>query len=151
MLAGLESPKDIPRPSRLPPIGGPLHREPPSQEVPTVPQRAGVAAQPIAQSAVPKPVAQKKRTTVDDLDELEDMLEDLEGGSGDDLDDLLDSIGGGAPPKGQDQGRRLAGSAAADPKLDDSGSSSRLTKPNPSASSAHVFPGDGHGDSEPLP
>lgn len=32
----------------------------------------------------------------DDLDELEDMLDDLEGGGLDDLDDLLDDLGMGS-------------------------------------------------------
>ena len=38
------------------------------------------------------PGAKKAPAAMDDLDELEDMLNDLEGGSRDDLDDLLDEI-----------------------------------------------------------
>jgi len=48
----------------------------------------GVAALPIIESIVPKPKVKK-----DVMDDLDDMLEDMEGGSEDDLDDLLDEIG----------------------------------------------------------
>ena len=57
---------------------------------------AGAASVPITKSSVPGP------RPVDDLDELEDMLNDLEGGDSDDLDDLLDEIAPAykpAPPR----------------------------------------------------
>ena len=146
MLAGLESPTEITRPSRLPP----LRQEPGRQDPRFVPQRAGVAAQPISQSAVPGPSEPKKARPRDDLDELEDMLDGLEGGSDDDLDDWLDELAGGAPPRASNEPRRATGSATGKAKLDESGSSSRMTKPNPSSSSAHVFPGAAEGDWDPL-
>ena len=91
----------------------------------------GVAARPISQSAVPGPNQQPQGVPIrtptqneekkskqgtplppiypkkalrptDDLDELEDMLDNLEGGS-DDLDDLLEEFGMAAPSKAPSQ------------------------------------------------
>ena len=45
---------------------------------------------PVKESPAQKKAEPAKR--LDDLDELEDMLDNLEGGSEDDLDDLLDNF-----------------------------------------------------------
>ena len=87
----------------------------------------GVAAKPVAASAVPQ-VNNSKSRPRDDLDDLEDMLEDMEGGSDDDIDQLFNEIGASSRqpekqstvPKGQRKFRLE----------DDLAAESGMTKPN---------------------
>lgn len=64
-----------------------------------------------------------------DLDDLEDMLEDMEGGGLDDLDDLLDDLNMGSannnkrPTKIENKALGLSGGLAADRKRSDFGGS----------------------------
>jgi len=90
--------------------------------------------QPQANQSVPQ--RQPKARPRDDLDELEDMLDDLEGGARDELDDLLDDLGDMVPSSTQTQ--KLKPKAAVLSSAADHASSGTMSRPNPSATSAEA-------------
>ena len=61
----------------------------------------GAAALPASNSAVPGVSKPQSKPPVNDLDDLDDMLQDFEGGDDDDLDDLLDELDMGGMTKPQ--------------------------------------------------